>query len=352
MTNLAALCAPPPRRGLGGMAWAMVIIGYIALCAGTGGMLLIAFPIFVLVLIVMGFAESKHRAFNRTEWPKLNDAWLSKSVCLRCHHQFPTTPSPVVSGDPKPSGANMPNSTDEKTPTAEASAQATKPPWHDRTGLVVFLIFLFWPVGLYGLFVSRKIPKGVKWAVGVFFGLMIFSVAAGNRKDHKQPAVATASDAPAVVHGNEVVTSHITKTLDEFRAMSTQDLQGDPDKSETSENGNKVYTWKREFIITALITDGDSPRVLQVSVVAARAKDGVGVKEKLVINAVGIMQARQMIQVASNGPMEYNRFDDVFIWLGENHNKKGATRTVGNVTVTVGNVIEHDKLTMTLFNIY
>jgi len=86
-TKLAAQCAPPPLRGLG-KAWDGVIGSYIVLCFLTGGLLLIAFPIFVIVMIGMGVAESKHRAFNRIEWPKLNAAWERMWVCQKCHHQF------------------------------------------------------------------------------------------------------------------------------------------------------------------------------------------------------------------------------------------------------------------------
>lgn len=54
-------------------------------------------------------------------------------------------------------------------------SEPTTTKWYDKKGLVVLLCIVFFPVGLYALWMSRTIGKGWKIGVSVFFGLVVLS---------------------------------------------------------------------------------------------------------------------------------------------------------------------------------
>jgi len=235
----------------------------------------------------------------------------------------------------------------ESAPVPAPSTDKKPRPWYHRPGVVAAFLIFFFPLGLLFMWQGKVFPVGVRWAVTGFLALLVFANVVSKR-NHPRSSTAMAAQAPKT----EANTHRITKTVDEFRAESVQDLNGEPDTTGTNANGNKFYTWNREFVSTTLITDGSESHVIQANVIASRANNDVDVKSRLVINAVGIMQARQMIESANNGKKDYKRFDDVFNWLGEHYDKKGSTRTVGNVTVAVGESVVNGSITLTVFNIY
>lgn len=56
----------------------------------------------------------------------------------------------------------------------------TKERWYNRTFWLVFWMFLFWPVGIYGVFKSQFISKNWKISIIIIYATLIFIVAAQN----------------------------------------------------------------------------------------------------------------------------------------------------------------------------
>jgi hypothetical protein len=69
--------------------------------------------------------------------------------------------------------------------------------WFDKTWLVVVLLFVFFPVGLYGLWNNKSIAQGWKIGItGLFAILIIYNVSDGNKSAKSK---SSASDTIAVV---------------------------------------------------------------------------------------------------------------------------------------------------------
>lgn len=47
--------------------------------------------------------------------------------------------------------------------------------WYDKTWLVIVLLIIFFPLGLYTLWMNKNIKKGWKIAVSIIYGLIILS---------------------------------------------------------------------------------------------------------------------------------------------------------------------------------
>ncbi len=384
-TQMAAQCSPPAQHVPGQAIGIGIILSLAAgivlwvLCFGfTMGQFLkgtlghvwgwLAFlgPGILLMKWQLGRARRMQK-YNRDEWPTLHAAWQRKWICHKCHHQFDPAPSsPSTNGTREPTGAVMPNPSDEKslvaggpatpaaTPPSVPAPPTQKPPWHDRTGLVVLLLIFLWPIGVWGLIASRRIPKSVKWGVCGFFALLVIASATGKHDHAKPTAAGPEAAAVTAIASKQAVTSHITKTLDEFRAEVGLGLERDPDTTGTSQDGNQFYTWKNVTSSTTIITDKSTPRVLQINVLAMRANgDAINAVQKAVIVFPGIYLARRMIAAANNEThLEGIAMDDIFSWLGQHYDKEGATRTAGNVMVTTAIVSVKDNFTFTTFKIY
>lgn len=79
--------------------------------------------------------------------------------------------------------------------------------WYDKTWLVILLCFLFFPVGLYGLWMSKRIGKGWKVALTIIVGLFVLGVVTGDtKKDGKGEA-----PAPAAVEHVEAPSPELTQ---------------------------------------------------------------------------------------------------------------------------------------------
>ncbi len=104
-TQLAALCAPPPRQHPMGVIMAgavlSVVVGFVALfIAGVIGSVMKVpdkfFPLLFVIFFAAGGATMtwavrralKFHQYNREELPPLLAAWQRKWVCHKCHHQF------------------------------------------------------------------------------------------------------------------------------------------------------------------------------------------------------------------------------------------------------------------------
>ncbi len=60
--------------------------------------------------------------------------------------------------------------------------EATNSKWYDKKWLVALLCILFFPVGLYALWMSRFIGKGWKIGVTIFIGLIFLASLGGDKK--------------------------------------------------------------------------------------------------------------------------------------------------------------------------
>lgn len=70
------------------------------------------------------------------------------------------------------------------------TVNSIKRKWYDYPFLVLLLYFLFFPVGLYGLWKSRKIAKGLKIAGTAFWALLLILIIAAP-DDFKKENAAT-----------------------------------------------------------------------------------------------------------------------------------------------------------------
>lgn len=59
-------------------------------------------------------------------------------------------------------------------------------PWYNRTGLVILLCMIFFPVGLYGLWKSSKIAKGWKFTATAIIGLFVIMAIATDKPQAKE----------------------------------------------------------------------------------------------------------------------------------------------------------------------
>jgi hypothetical protein len=54
--------------------------------------------------------------------------------------------------------------------------------WYDNNFIVIILLIIFFPIGLYGLWKNKKISKNVKIIVSIFFGLLIITASGSENK--------------------------------------------------------------------------------------------------------------------------------------------------------------------------
>lgn len=73
--------------------------------------------------------------------------------------------------------------------------EVNTPKWYDKTWLVVILCIVFFPVGLYALWMSRTIGKGWKIGGTIVIGLLVLASIGGDDKK-KEVAEADALAAP------------------------------------------------------------------------------------------------------------------------------------------------------------
>jgi hypothetical protein len=80
------------------------------------------------------------------------------------------------------------------------SVTASNDQWYNKTWLVILLCLFVFPVGLYALWKSEKIPKGWKIGLTVLFGLLVYAAFSdkGQAKETPQePGPSSAATTPA-----------------------------------------------------------------------------------------------------------------------------------------------------------
>lgn len=66
------------------------------------------------------------------------------------------------------------------------SAIKYKKPWYEYKELVVLLLILFFPIGLYGIWKNSQFSKKTKWIVTGLFGFFVLASAGHNNKTMEQ----------------------------------------------------------------------------------------------------------------------------------------------------------------------
>jgi hypothetical protein len=99
----------------------------------------------------------------------------------------------------------------------QPNAKAVAPKWYEKTWLVIIIIILFFPVGLYGLWKSSSISKGWKWGVTVFYGLFISAAIAS-----PPPPETKASVKPSTKPNREEIKEVKTEPKEEFEEAKNE----------------------------------------------------------------------------------------------------------------------------------
>ena len=122
----------------------------------------------------------------------------------------------------------------------ESSAPTSK--WYDKTWLVILLCILFFPVGLYALWMNNSIPKGWKIGVSVFFAFVTYSVWNDSPEDKAKRLQAADQSAQLITLKDSL--SKIEK--EKQAALAEQELKA-KQKKEVEENNYSAYDIAKAF---------------------------------------------------------------------------------------------------------
>lgn len=113
--------------------------------------------------------------------------------------------------------------------------------WYDKKGLVILLIVVFWPIGLYGSLKNRQMSRALKLFLNILFGgvfvIFLIGIIAGGAESEDAPVVSEPVVSEPIVSKPDV--SDLGITLEQFIDSYETALK-------TLENEGKIKEIKRD----------------------------------------------------------------------------------------------------------
>lgn len=94
--------------------------------------------------------------------------------------------------------------------------------WYDNKALVIVLLIVFFPVGLYALWKNHEFPKGLKRGLTFLVAIMVTIAVLTDDKDHKK-----VNKEPTIVSSDEKPVKTDEETIEksiEIKTLSTQEI--------------------------------------------------------------------------------------------------------------------------------
>lgn len=89
-------------------------------------------------------------------------------------------------------------------------------PWYEKTGLVIFLCVIFFPVGIYALWKNTAIPKFLKFGITGLIAVIIIANCGDDKKDTKATTTKTETDT------TKIETLAKTDKISDLEALKTK----------------------------------------------------------------------------------------------------------------------------------